>query len=210
MATVEINATTDEALVEEGREAARRMVRYQLRLGRLALLYAPVGRQGVKSGAHARLREYAEGVEFPFEQLLNMRITAAAWEGSDVGEEEFPFYMLWTLKAVPDKSAVLDMLRNEEPPEQYGRWTVKAAVETARARGMFEAPTWPLERESDRTAAGARPGSRLMAALRSLRQARLTHPRGWQIDRYAEVLDDIQDEVTRLQRELRMSEERRS
>jgi len=146
---------TDKELISAGKQAVGVIERAQLRLGMLALQYAPIGEGSVKTGAYERLREYAEAIGVDEGTLRNYRAVAAGWKGIDT--EGFGFTVLKATLPVAKKEKLLPLLRDTDPPTKSGRWTVPAAVEFAREQGLWSHA--PAPRASDS----------VMAALRSTR-----------------------------------------
>lgn len=182
----------DTELIEEGRVLAKRLGRTQLKLGRLALEFAPMGEVGKTTGAFDRLEEYADEIGVPAGTLRTYRQVAAVW-GAQVKDGEFPFNMLYRLMPCVEKEAVLVRLRREA--EAGHPLTVDAAVRWAEQEGwMQRAPQANSLR---------RPLASLRRALTILEGVSLAGATPQDLDRLRDTLGAIEDEHTRLFRELR-------
>lgn len=132
---------TDEQLIAEGRECVAKIQHQQLRLGQLALEYAPIGDPSVKTGQYERLREYAEAIGVDEATLRNYRATAHAWQQVEPGPLTFTAQK--ALISVAHKGRLVEELAKATPPTKSGRWTAPAAVDFAREHGYWshsEAP----------------------------------------------------------------------
>lgn len=125
----------DAQLIAEGRKYARTISRAQIKLGRLALQFAPIGDQAVHTGRYDRVQEYADAIGLPFGTVLGYRAVAHAWEGHRV--DDMHWTTLKTLAPVQAKKTMLDLLRKKEPPTKSGRWTADAALALARRHGLW-------------------------------------------------------------------------
>jgi hypothetical protein len=140
----------EEELVDQGKQLVKRMSRSQLRLGKLALEYAPMGEVGSPSGAQARVKLYAERIEMDRGTLSQYRGVANAWRTTDVGDDEFSFQVLVALRRVGDKEGLLKRLREEKIN------TTKKAVDFAIKNGFLPRQRSPkgTPRRSELTASG--------------------------------------------------------
>lgn len=197
MTTLEVDApnlpTTEReiALVLAGREIVKRQEVDALRLGRLTLEYAPVGPNFQRTGAYARVREYAESIGADWRYLRNLRNIAWAWSETDVQEGEVPFVLLRALAPVTNKHVALEWLRyrrlDESPP------TAMEAVQHARLCGWMP---------SSAGRGDERPGTKLRRALAALEATDLTQTTGKRRDDLAALVNEIGKQHARLVREL--------
>lgn len=137
-ADISIAFRSDEQIVEDGRECIKQRDRLQLRLGRLALEFAPMGAQGFRSGSYRRIDMYADRVGADAGTLRNYRNVAAAWQVVEIGESEFSWAILKALAPVGDKEQMVAILRSEKRPDAPDKpWTAEAALDVARERGLM-------------------------------------------------------------------------
>lgn len=127
---------TDEELIAKGRELAIAQEEARVRIGQLALEFAPILAVGGKGAVYARLELYAEEIGVETMTLNQWRVVAHHWRDVDAAGD-FGYTVLHHCLGVSDKPAFLDALAATEPPTKCGRWTVKAAVAFARANGFM-------------------------------------------------------------------------
>lgn len=130
-----MDTRTDAELIEEGRKHVSVIQHAQLELGKLALEFAPIGEASVKTGKYERLHEYADAIGIDFGSLRNYRACASAWLEHD--HEGITYTALKALAPVVRKKELVALMRATDPPTKSGRWTAPAAVDLARANGLY-------------------------------------------------------------------------
>lgn len=128
----------DDDLIRLGQIAARQLQGAQLRLGRLALQFAPIGERGHNVGTNERIRLYAEKIGVDERTLRQYRHIAHAWEGFPV--EDRSFTLLRVLAPAADKDKALEMLDS-------GTWTKGQLIEHARKKGIIGTTRAPQRRD---------------------------------------------------------------
>lgn len=154
----------DEELIEQGRELVQRMDSAQLRVGKLALEFAPMGERGYRSGAGERAAIYADRVGLLASTLKVYRATAHAWSVTDVGDDEFSFSVLQTLAAVGRKEELLAKLRETDPPEGKKRWGATDALAYAQQEGFIASTSSAVSPEERRQIANGETPVRTVAS----------------------------------------------
>lgn len=130
-------------LVEAGRRAVERLGDAKWELGDLANEAAPLQTPGGSvTGAHHRLREFADEIGLPFDTLRGYRNVAAHWP-----HEERQNSLGWTahrelLKADDPRRAMQEILTLDPP--NGSRWTVAAIAE------HIGKPVWGAARKTPR------------------------------------------------------------
>lgn len=131
----------DAELIEEGQKLVQRMDSAQLKVGKLALEFAPMGERGVKTGMGGRADMFAERVGLLPTTLRVYRSVAHGWSVTDVEDNEFSFAVLQTLVTVPDKEGLLKKLRETKPPSGRPRWGAQEALEFAQSQSYLPSST---------------------------------------------------------------------
>lgn len=204
----------DVELIEQGRNLVQSIDSAQLRIGRLALEFAPMGERGYRSGAGQRAAMYAESVGLVASTLKVYRHTAHAWGVTDVQDNEFSFALLQALVSVGDKEGLLHALRSTPPPSGKPRWGTQEAVEFAAEHDYLHTSRGVSPQERKRIAGGGGIGSgktprpiNLAFVGETLRKMsfRLMEPA--QRETLDPLLAKVEAEAARLRRELNAVEE---
>lgn len=189
----------DRRLIEEARELVTGMDSSMLRVGRLALEFAPMGEAGYRSGAGERVGMFSEGVGLETSTIKVYRSVAHAWNVTDVRDDELPFAVLQALVSVGDKEGLLEALRNAQPPDGKPRWTGPAAIRFAHDNGFIRS----MRKANAGKSQTATPRSLNLSVLgETLRKMSFTNVTVENREELDPLLAKVEAETARLRREL--------